>query len=77
MDHKQSMQIEELTDYEVSCPYCLRTFFASDSNSNMSFNNHGYVIGPISNGDCDPVAIILGQTHHISLLLGGYSAADD
>ena len=39
--------------------------------------DHVYVIGPVSNGQCDGFLVPLHQVHHHGLLLGGDAAADD
>jgi len=48
MNEEKSMQVHELTDGVVGRPDSLRSFLASDTDTDVSFHDHGHVVGAIA-----------------------------
>ena len=71
------MQVEELTCGIICGADSLSAFFTANTNSNVSFHNHGNIICTVTDGKSDPFSITFGKCNDISFLFGRNTAADD
>jgi hypothetical protein len=76
MDEEQWLQEFEHSDSEICTSGCLLAFFSKDANSNVSFQNHGYIIGTITNCEGNFFRESLSNQHNnVCFLLWRYSAS--
>lgn len=54
-----------------------RSTFSSGGGGPGPTFDHVDVVGPVADGQRDGLLVLLHQTHHVGLLLGGNAAADD
>jgi hypothetical protein len=77
MKNEKTLEESKLAEGIVARSDGLRSLFAPDSYSNVSLQDHGDIVRTITNGQGDPLALVLCELYNIRLLLGCYSAADD
>jgi len=74
---KQGLQVLKLCDWEVCWSGSLHTLSASDSNTYISFQDHGNIISSITDSETRlPRMPLLNQLNNVAFLGGTYSAGD-
>lgn len=76
--HKeQSVQVIKLANCVICTSDSLSAFFTSYTNTDMCLHYHRDIIRAITDGNCDPTAILFCKGNYVSLLFGTHSTADN
>ena len=73
----QRFQILKLPDSIVRGTHCLVTLISTNTDSNVGFGDHAYIVCTIANGQGDFLRLVLlYKSNNLSLLFWRESAAD-